>query len=131
MPVSLESHCFDQPRVDTRELSPFHHRPRRDFEKVQHLPHSKSVAPSPNFENDDRALVGRPPLLLQEKMPVEHGQQGAPHIHQPLNLVRHTRNSGSRKAGEDLTHDPCRGRADNLTDSKNDGVERGRVSHLY
>ena len=131
MPVGLESYCFDQPRVDTGELSAFHHRPSRDFKKVQHLPHPESVTPPPDLENDDCALVGRPSLLLEEEVPVEHGEQGAPHIHQPLDLFRHTGNSGGRKAGEDLTHDPCRGRADHLTDSKDDGVKRGGVSHLY
>jgi hypothetical protein len=92
---------------------------------------STTAAPTLNVEHDDGALVGRSPLLLQEKMSIEHGQQAAPDVHQPLDFVRHPGNSGGRKAGEDLTHDPCRGRADNLTDSKDDGVKRGRVSHLY
>ena len=67
----------------------------------------------------------------QQQVPVEYGKQAAPDVDQPFDRVRHTRDPGSRKAREDLTHDPCRGRADNLTDSKNDGVERGGVSHLY
>ena len=49
----------------------------------------------------------------------------------PSTASGHPGNSGGRQAGEDLTHDPCRGRADNLTDAKDDGVERGGVSHLY
>ena len=131
MPVRVHSHRLHQPRVDARELSPLHNRSFGNLEEVQDLPDPEPVAPTLNVEHDDCALVGRSPLLLQEKMSIEHGQQAAPDVHQPLNFVRHPGNSGGRKAGEDLTHDPCRGRADNLTDSKDDGVKRGRVSHLY
>jgi hypothetical protein len=69
--------------------------------------------------------------LLKQEVPVEYGEQAAPDVHQSFNRIRHTGNAGGRQARENLTHDPCRGRADNLTDSKDDGVERGRVSHLY
>jgi hypothetical protein len=62
---------------------------------------------------------------------VEHSQQAASNVDQPFDRVRYSGNSGSRKAREDLTHDPCRGRADNLTNAKDDGVKRGGVSHLY
>jgi hypothetical protein len=106
-------------------------RSRRQLEKVQHLTHAKSVALTLHFEHDNGALVGGPAILLQEQVSVEHGQQAATNVDQPLDRVRYARNSGGRKAGEDLTHDPCRGRADNLTDAKYDGVKRGGVSHLY
>ncbi len=70
-------------------------------------------------------------LLVQQQVTVDHGEQAAADVHQPFDRVRHARDPGSRQAREDLTHDPCRGRADNLTDSKDYGVKRGRVSHLY
>jgi hypothetical protein len=59
---------------------------------------------------------------LQEKVAVENGEQAAPDVHQPLHLLGHPRNTGGRKAREDLTHDPCRGRAVYVTDSKDDGM---------
>ena len=77
------------------------------------------------------SLVGQPPLLLQEHVSIENGQQGSSNVDQPLDCVRHPGNAGGRKTGEDLTHDPCRGRAHDLADSKDDGVKRGGVSHLY
>jgi hypothetical protein len=64
-------------------------------------------------------------------VPIQHGQEAATDVYQPFDRVRNPGDTGSRQAGEDLTHDPCRGRADYLTDSKDDGMERGRVSHLY
>ena len=72
-----------------------------------------------------------PALLLEEDVAIEHGEQGAPHVDQPFDRLGHTRNPGGRQARQDLTHDPCRGRANKRTDAKKDGVERGRVSHLY
>ena len=64
-------------------------------------------------------------------MAIEHGQQGPPDVDQPFDRLGDTRNPGGRQARQDLTHDPCRGRANKRTDAKNDGVERGGVSHLY
>jgi hypothetical protein len=131
MPVRLESDGLDQAGVYSGKLPAFDYRSSRDLEKVQHLTHAEPIALALNLEHDNGALVGRPAILLQEQVSIEYGEQASAYVDQPLDRVRHPRNSGSRKAGEDLTHDPCRGRADNLTDSKDDGVKRGGVSHLY
>ena len=128
---SPESDRLDQLRVNTGELPAFDDRAGGDLEEIQDLTDAKTVTAAPYLEYDDRTLVRRPPLLLQQEMPVEDGEEAATDVDQPFDRVRHAGNSGSRQAGEDLTHDPCRGRADNLTDSKDDGVKRGRVSHLY
>lgn len=126
-----KSDCLDQLRVDSGQLPAFDHRAGGDLEEIQNLTYAETVTAAPHFEYDDRTLIRRPPLLLQQEMPVEDGEQAATDVNQSFDRVRHAGNSGSRQAGEDLTHDPCRGRADNLTDSKDDGVKRGRVSHLY
>ena len=42
-------------------------------------------------------------------MSIENGEEGATDVDQPFDRLRHTRNSGSREARQDLTHDPCRG----------------------
>lgn len=131
MLVTSESDRLHQPRIDPRQLPSLDHRSGRDLEEVENLSHSQSIAATAYLKHDDRTLIRRPPLLLQEQMPVENGEQGASDVYQPFNRLGHARNPGGLKAGKDLTHDPCRGRADNLTDSKDDGVERGRVSHLY
>jgi hypothetical protein len=129
--IRVEPYCPDQTRVDSREIPPLDNRGRGNLEEVQDLPHTETVVAPPHFEDDNGPLIGGAPFLLKQEVPIEYGKEAAPNVYQPFDRVRHTRNSGSRKAREDLTHDPCRGRADNLTDSKNDGVERGRVSHLY
>jgi hypothetical protein len=131
VPVRLETHCLHQSGIDTGKLPTFDHRSSRDLEKVQDLPYTKAVALALHLEHDNGALVGLPSLLLEQQVPVEHGEQVASNVDQSFDRIRHPGNSGSRKAGEDLTHDPCRGRADNLTDAKYDGVKRGGVSHLY
>jgi hypothetical protein len=129
--VGPEPDGFDQPGIDTGQLAPFDDGGCRHLEEVEHGADSQAVVASFDLENDDRALIGRTPLLLEQQMSIQNGKEAATDVHQPFDRVRHARNSGSREAREDLTHDPCRGRADNLTDSKYDGVERGRVSHLY
>jgi hypothetical protein len=129
--IRVEPYCPDQTRVDPRKVSTLDNRGSGNLEKVQDLPHPEPVVAPPHFEDDNGAFIRGTPFLLKQEVPIEYGKQAAPDVHQPFDRVRHTRNSGSREAREDLTHDPCRGRADNLTDSKNDGVERGRVSHLY
>jgi hypothetical protein len=129
--VRSDAHGFDEAWVDTRKVPPFDDGSCRDLEEVEHSADSQAVVASFDLENDDRALIRLPPLLLEQQMSIQDREEAATDVHQPFDRVRHTRNSGSRKAREDLTHDPCRGRADNLTDSKYDGVERGRVSHLY
>ena len=126
-----EAHRLDQPGIDSGQLPAFDYRAGGDLEEIQDLTDAKTVTAAPYLEYDDRTLVRRPPLLLQQEMPVEDGEEAATDVYQPFDRVRHAGNSGSRQAGEDLTHDPCRGRADNLTDSKDDGVKRGGVSHLY
>ena len=72
-----------------------------------------------------------PPLLVEEHVAVEHGEQGAADVDQPFDRLVDPRNAGGRQARQDLPHDPCRGRANKRTDPKNDGVERLRISHLY
>jgi hypothetical protein len=129
--VCADADRSHQTGVNTRKIPAFHHRGRGDLEEVQDLPYAESVIASLHFKDDNRSFIGMTALLLQQEVPVENGEQAAPDVYQPFDGIRNTRNSGSRKAREDLTHDPCRGRADNLTDSKDDGVERGGVSHLY
>ena len=131
MLVCSQSDRLDQPGIDPGQLPALDDRSSRDLEEVENLSHPQPVASPPHLEHDDRTLICRPPLLLQEEMPVQDREQAASDVYQPFDRLGDARNSGSRKAGKDLTHDPCRGRADNLTDSKNDGMERGRVSHLY
>jgi hypothetical protein len=62
---------------------------------------------------------------------VEHGEQSPSDVDQPFDRLSYLWNPGGREAREDLTHDPCRGRAKKRTDPKDDGVERLRISHLY
>ena len=131
MLVRADPNGLHQPGVDPREITALDNGTGRNLEKVQNLPHPETIIPAPHLQHDDGPLVGGATLLLKKKVPVDHSEETAPDVDQPLNRLRHTRNSGGRKAGKDLTHDPCRGRANNLTDSKDDGVERGRVSHLY
>ena len=64
-------------------------------------------------------------------MAVEHSEQGPADVDQPFDRLGHAGDAGGREARQDLPHDPCRGRANKRTDAKNDGVKRGRVSHLY
>ncbi len=64
-------------------------------------------------------------------MTIEYGEQGPTDIDQPFDRVRHAGNASGREARQDLTHDPCRGSANMRTDSKDDGVQRRGVSHLY
>lgn len=131
MLVGSESDGLDQARVHPGQVPAFDHGAGWQLQKIEHLPDSEAVAPSLHLEHDDGALIDLSALLLQKQVPIEHGQEAATNVYQPFDRVWDTRNAGSRQAREDLTHDPCRGRADNLTDSKDDGVERGRVSHLY
>jgi hypothetical protein len=131
MLIRADPHGLHQPGVDPREVTPLDDGAGWNLEKVQNLSHTETIIPASHLQHDDGPLIGGAPLLLKKKVPVEHSEETAPDIDQPLNRLRHTRNSGGGKAGEDLTHDPCRGRANNLTDSKDDGVERGGVSHLY
>ena len=131
MLVRAGSDRLYEPGIDTGQVSPLDNRRGGNLEEVQNLPDTEAVVAPSDLENDNGPLVRGTRILLQQEVPIEYGQQAAPDIHQPFNRIRHTRYAGGRKAREDLTHDPCRGRADNLTDAKNDGVERGGVSHLY
>ena len=66
------------------------------FEEIQHLSDPKPVSLPLDLEHDNGALVGQPPLLLQEQVSVENGQQAASNVDQPLDCVRHTGNAGGR-----------------------------------
>ena len=55
-------------------------------------------------------------------MAIEHGEQGPADVHQPFDRLGDPGDAGGREARQDLTHDPCRGRANKRTDAKNDGV---------
>ena len=92
------------------------------LEEVQDLPDAQTVAAAGDLDDHDCALVLRLPLLLEEDVPVENGEEGAPDVDQPFDGLRDTRDSGSGQARQDLTHDPCRGSANQRTDAKNDGV---------
>ena len=110
--------------------------PRRDrllghFQEVEDLPDPETVTAAGDFDDHDCALILRLPRLLEEDVAVENGKEGAPDVDQPFDGLRDTRNSGSGQARQDLTHDPCRGSANQRTDAKNDGVQRWGVSHLY
>jgi hypothetical protein len=129
--VRSEADRLDQPGIDPGQVPPFDHRASRNLEEVQDLPDPQAIAAPPHVKHDDRALIRRSALLLKQEVPVEDCEEAPANVYQPFDRIRNTRNPGGREAREDLTHDPCRGRADNLTDSKDDGVERGRVSHLY
>ena len=131
MLVETLADSLDQTGVDPGQIPAFDHRARGYLEEVENLADSQPVTAALHLEDDDCALVGREPGLLQQQVPVQDRKQAATDVHEPFDRVRHTWNPGGRKAREDLTHDPCRGRADYLTDSKDDGVKRGRVSHLY
>ena len=102
-----------------------------DLEEVDHLTDAQPVPAARHLDDHDGALVLRLARLLEEHMAIEHGQQGPADVHQPFDRLGHPGNPGSREARQDLTHDPCRGRANKRTDAKNDGVERRGVSHLY
>jgi hypothetical protein len=131
MLVGSEANRLHQSGVDPGQVPAFDYRRRRHLEEVQYLADSQAVGAAFDLEDHNCALVRLIAGLFQQQMPVEHREQTASNIYQPFDGVRHTGDPGSRQAREDLTHDPCRGRADNLTDSKDDGVKRGRVSHLY
>ena len=131
MLVRADSDRLHQPGIHPRQVSAFHHRGGWNFEKVENLPDAETIGAPSNFEDDNGSLIGGTPILFQQEVAIEYGQQAAPDVYQPFNRIRNTRYTGGRKAREDLTHDPCRGRANNLTDAKYDGVERGGVSHLY
>ena len=109
-------------RIDTRQIGARRDRLLGDFEEVQHLAHSQSVAPSSDLDQDDRPLVLRSALLLQEDVTIQDGEEGSSNVDQAFDRLGHARNPGSREARQDLTHDPCRGRANKRTDAKNDGV---------
>ena len=126
-----DAHRLDQPRVDPRQVGALGDRALGDLEEVQHLPDAHPVPAARHVHHDDGALIPRQTRLLEEHMTIEHGQQGATDVHQPFDRLGHPWNPGSRQARQDLTHDPCRGRANKRTDAKNDGVQRGGVSHLY
>jgi hypothetical protein len=122
---------LDQPGVHPWELGSGGDRPLRHLEEVEHLPDREPVPAPADLEEDDRALILGPAGLGQEDVAIEDGEQGATNVHQPIDRLGDPRNTGGRQAGEDLPHDPCRGRANQRTDAKDDGVERRRVSHLY
>jgi hypothetical protein len=129
--VRADPDRFDEPGIYSGQVPPLNDRSGWNFEEVEDLTDPQAVIASFDLEDDDGTLIGGTPILLQQQVAIEYGQQAAPDVHQPFNRIRNTRYTGSRKAREDLTHDPCRGRADNLTDPKDDGVERGGVSHVY
>lgn len=131
MLVRVQADRLYQSRVDPGQVPAFDHRACGNFEEVEYLADPQPVAAALDLDDDNCALIRRASGLLQQDVSIEHREEAAANIYQPLDRTRHAWNSGSRQAREDLTHDPCRGRADNLTDAKDDGVKRGRVSHLY
>ena len=122
MLVVAYAHGLHQPRVDAREVRPFGHGVGRDLEEVDHLPDPDPLPPARHVDDDDRSLVALPPWLLEEYVAIEHGEQGAADVHQPLDRLSDPGDAGGREARQDLTHDPCRGSANKRTDAKNDGV---------
>ncbi len=122
---------LDQTGVDAGQLGPFGDHVSGKLEEVDHLPHPEPVPAAADLDDHDGPFVVLSAWLLEEDVAIEHGEQGAPHVDQPFDRLGNPGDAGSRQARQDLTHDPCRGRANKRTDAKNDGVERGRVSHLY
>ena len=131
MPVVVQAHRADQPGIDSGQVGSLRHRLLGHLEEVQHLADAQPVPAARHLEQHDRALVVRSPLLLQEHVAVEHGEQRAADVDQPFDRLVDPRDAGGRQARQDLPHDPCRGRANKRTDAKDDGVERLRISHLY
>jgi hypothetical protein len=122
MLLTTDTHRADQPRIDTGQIGAWRDRLLGHFQEVQYLAHSQSVAPTSDLDQDDRTLVLGSALLLQEDVTIQYGEEGSPDVDQAFDRLGHARNPGSREARQDLTHDPCRGRANQRTDSKNDGV---------
>src|SRR5919198_1266369 len=98
------------------------HRALGHLEKIEDLPHSESIPLAGHVQDHDRALVLLPSSLLEEDVAVENGEEGAPDVDQSFDRLDDARYPGGREARQDLTHDPCRGRANKRTDPKNDGV---------
>ncbi len=122
MLLTADPHRADQPGIDTGQIGARRNRLLGDFQEVQYLAHSQPVAPSGHLDQDDRTLVLRSALLLQEDVTIQYGEEGSPDVDQAFHRLSHTRDPGDREARQDLTHDPCRGRANQRTDSKDDGV---------
>jgi len=131
MPAIPHPDGLHQPGIDPRQVRPFGDRLFRHLEEVQHLADGQPVAPACDLDDDDGPFIPVLSRLLEENVTVEHGEEGSPNVDQPFDRLGHARYPGGREARQDLPHDPCRGRANKRTDAKNDGVERGRVSHLY
>jgi hypothetical protein len=129
--VIPDSYRQDQPGIDPRKVGVRCDGTLGDLEEIDNLPDAQSVAAAADLHDHDRALVRRRPRLLEEDVAVENGEEGAPDVDQTFDGLRDTRNAGGGQTWQDLTHDPCRGSANQRTDPKNDGVERRGVSHLY
>jgi hypothetical protein len=94
----------------------------RHLEEVDHLPDAEPVPASSHVQDHDGPLVLRQARLLEENVTIEDGEQGPADVDQAFDRLGHARDAGGREARQDLTHDPCRGRANKRTDAKDDGV---------
>jgi hypothetical protein len=122
MLLATDTHRADQTGIDTGQIGARRDRLLGHFQEVEYLAYSQPVAPSTNLDQDNRTLILRSALLLQEDVTIQNGEEGSPDVDQAFDRLGHTRDPGSRKARQDLPHDPCRGRANQRTDSKDDGV---------
>jgi hypothetical protein len=120
--VVPDSDRTHQSRIDPRQVGSRRDGVLGNLEEVHDLGDPQPVAAAGDLYDHDRTLVPRLPLLLEEDVAVENGEEGAPDVDEPFDRLADTRDPGGREARQDLTHDPCRGSANQRTDPKDDGV---------
>jgi hypothetical protein len=130
MAVGPAPDCPNQPRIHPRQPLPRGHGIGGDVEEVQDFADQEPASLLSPLEHYQRSLVLGLSLANQQGVRVEDGEQGAPYVDETTYRVTDAGNARRRKRRKYFPHNPCRNGANQVTDSENDGAERGGIRHL-